>query len=61
MNKLTIRYDPDHEWFTVIFPGDKQRNYGSLATLLSALKDYYGKTTTSKAHSARAISPTASS
>ena len=61
MNKLTISYDPNHEWFTVTFLGDKQRNYGSLATLLSALKDHYGKTTTNKTHSTRAISPTASS
>src|SRR5438045_3418210 len=43
MNKITIIYDVDHMWFTVTFPGNKKRNYGSLATLLSALSDHYKK------------------
>lgn len=43
MKKLTITYDPTTNIYTIRFGNKFYRRYGSLATLLGALADYFTK------------------
>ena len=39
--KLIIQYNKEHDWYIVIFPNKKKRNYGTLKTLLNVISDFY--------------------